>query len=126
MEIDALRRLFDEAGMPAIVHANYSRRSADPLPWVMIVKAPLMAFVLALAGKAGGDAWEALRSAINRIYEVRRRADRPDGAIILDEGGRRVVLTTDLPDEAGRSLIAGELPTTGYVVWDPEAEVWRC
>lgn len=39
-ELEALQVLFDEAGAPAVVKAAIARRSADLLPWAMLIKAP--------------------------------------------------------------------------------------
>ena len=41
VETEELSRLLDDAGTAAIVRACLERKSADPLPWMVIIKAPL-------------------------------------------------------------------------------------
>lgn len=124
-DVRALRALFDEMGVPAIVEAGYSRASAETLPWIMLIKAPLTAFVTALAAKAGSDAWDALREAIARIFATRKHTVRLGGSIVVEDDGRTVVLKDDLPEDALRALTAGDAPTSGYLIWDPDLQAWR-
>lgn len=126
-ELAALQALFDEAGAPAVVKAAIARRSADLLPWAMLIKAPLTAFLTALAAKAGSDAWDALRAFVAKVYAERRRSGRPEGAIQFeDEDGQRTVILTDgVPDAGYEQLAEGELPETGYFVWDEDTSSWR-
>lgn len=70
-ELDALRALFDEAGAPAVVNAGIIRRSADLLPWAMLIKAPLVAFLTALATRLGTDAAVALETFVAKVYAAR-------------------------------------------------------
>jgi hypothetical protein len=121
-EVAAVTRVFDEAGVPAIVTANYHRRSVGELPWVLILAAPLTAFLTRLATNAADDAHKALKSWIARLYEARR--DR-DGSIRIDDEGRTFILTRKIPDEGIRELAEGKLDATGYYVWDAEHGAWR-
>jgi hypothetical protein len=109
----------------SVVRANIEHRSAGPLPWSIFIEAPIGVFFTTLAARAAGDAYEPLKRLVLRIFELRRRPDRPDGTIRLDENGRTVILTDKIPDEGFRQLTAGELPSTGYFVWDEEKGGWQ-
>jgi hypothetical protein len=124
-DLRAIERVFDEAGTPAIVHASIERRSVGDLPWAILITAPLAAFLAGLGAAAGNDAWRALKAFVHRVYEVRRRPDRADGAIRVDDGARTVILSEAMPDEAYERLAAGELSETGYYVWDTDRGCWR-
>jgi hypothetical protein len=124
-EVEAVEALFDEAGVPSVVTARIGRRSAGPLPWTLLIEAPIGVFLTTLAARAAGDAYEPLKCLVVRVFELRRRPDREDGAIRLDENGRIVILTDRIPDEGLRQLTEGKLPSTGYFVWDDEEGAWR-
>lgn len=124
-EVRAIERLFDEAGAPAIVSADLESRSVGTLPWAMIVTFPLAAFVTGFAAAAGTDAWHALKGFVADVFEARRSPDRPDGAIEWDDERRRVILTDRIPDDGFQQLTSGELPGSGYFVWDEEQKEWR-
>ena len=124
-ELRRLQAIFDEAGAPAVITAGYGRRSAELLPWVMLIKAPLGAFLMAIATKAGSDAWDALKVLVKRVYAERRRPGHRDGTIRLDDEALTVILTLDLPDRAYKQLADGEFPATGYFLWDDASGSWR-
>lgn len=124
-EVQALQALFDEAGAPAVVKPAIARRSAELLPWAMVLKAPLIAFLTALATKAGSDAWDALSAFVAKVYAERRRPGREDGAIRFEDDRRTVILTDRLPDAGYQQLAGGELPEDGYFVWDEATSSWR-
>jgi hypothetical protein len=123
-EVDAVEELFDEAGVRSVVTASMHRRSRDLLPWAMVIRAELGIFLAGLVGAAGADAWQTLKRLVARIFELRRRPDRPDGAIELHENGRTVILTDRIPDEGFRQLTEGQLPSSGYFVWDEDEGRW--
>jgi hypothetical protein len=124
-EVEAIEALFDEEGVRSVVSARTARRSAGLLPWSVLIVAPAGVFLTTLAQRAAGDAYEPLKRLVSRVFELRRRPDRPDGAIELDENGRTVILTDKNPDEGLRQLTAGKLPGTGYFVWDEKEGGWR-
>jgi hypothetical protein len=124
-DVRAVERLFDEAGVPAIVSASLHSRSVSTLPWAMIVTFPLTAFLTAFAGAAGADAWRGLKSFVALVFETRRDPGRPDGAIRWEDERRTVILTDRIPDDGFRQLTSGDLPASGYFVWDEEQEAWR-
>jgi hypothetical protein len=93
----------------------------------MVIKAPLIAFFTALATRAGSDSWDALRAFVAKVYAERRRPGRDEGAIQLEDedGARTVILTDRVPDAGYEQLVGGELPETGYFLWDDETSSWR-
>jgi hypothetical protein len=63
---------------------------------------------------------------IESLYSTRRDRGKPDGVIHLDaDGGRRIELPDDLPDEAYRALERGEPEERGIYVWDAETSTWQ-
>jgi hypothetical protein len=91
----------------------------------MLIKAPLIAFLTALATKAGSDAWDALSAFVAKVYAERRRPGREDGAIRFEDDRRTVILTDRLPDAGYQQLAGGGLPEDGYFVWDEATSSWR-
>jgi hypothetical protein len=128
-EVDAIQQLLEGAGLPARVRANYARRSLGPLPWAMYIEAGLgvlaLAFLQGLGGEAGRDAWRGLKHFVAQVFELRRRSDRPDGSIRVDDNDLSVILTDKIPDEGFRELMAGEFANEGYCVWNEEESRWQ-
>lgn len=122
-EIKAVQSVFDEAGMPAMVSANYGRHSAVHPDWLVVIEYPLVAFVSGLAAKAAADSWDSLRRFIERLYEVRRLHGYARGWVQIDEGSRRIALSDLLPPEAFPQL--AELDETGEYWWDDAEATWR-
>jgi hypothetical protein len=93
----------------------------------MLIKAPLVAFLTALAGKLGTDTANALKEFVAKVYAERRRPDRAEGAIRFDDEDhpRTVILVDRVSDEGYRQLAEGELPESGYFVWDEATSSWR-
>lgn len=100
-EVEAIQHLLEGAGLPAQVRANYARRSLGPLPWAMFIEVGLgalaLAFLQGLGSEAGRDAWRGLKHFVVQVFELRRRSDRPDGSIRLDDNGRTVILSDKIP-----------------------------
>jgi hypothetical protein len=90
-----------------LARVRRSALHADLLPWAMLIKAPLTAFLTALAAKAASDAWDALKAFVAKVYAERRRPGRNDGAIQFEDERRTVILTDRLPDEAYQLLRLG-------------------
>jgi len=123
-EVAATERAFDEVGFPVIVNPALEFRSRYPelIPWTLVLKAPLTAFLTALAAKAGADACDSLRRLVGQLAES-RGARR--GQVKIEEAEREIVLTTETPEDALRLLARGQIPESGYVLWDDDAKVWR-
>ena len=112
-EVEAIEALFDEEGVPSVVTARIGRRSAGPLPWTLLIEAPIGVFLTTLAARAAGDAYEPLKRLVQRVFELRRRPDRPDGSIQLEENGRTVILTDKIPDEDSHRRLAPRMRPRG-------------
>jgi hypothetical protein len=70
----------------------------------MIIKAELTVFAAAFVAEAGRDAWKGLKYLVTQVFELRRRPDRPEGSIRVDEADRIVILDDRIPDEGLRQL----------------------
>lgn len=93
----------------------------------MLIKAPLVAFLTALATRLGTDAAVALETFVAKVYAARRRPGREDGSIQFEDedSPRTVIVDERLPDEAYQQLADGQLPETGYFLWDEATSSWR-
>ena len=128
-EVEALQDLFDRAGIRVTVEPHLLRASVTKLPWAMILRADIavlsLAFLKAFGDEAGRETWRGLKTFVTRVYELRRRPDRRDGQIRVDEKERTIVLTDDIPDEGFRELLEGETPAGSYLVWDKVERRWQ-
>lgn len=123
LEVEAVQRVFDDSGTPAVVSASYGRYSLFHPDWIVLIEVPLGAFVTGLAAKAGSDTWDALRAFVERLYKERRAIGHTKGSIQIDEGRRRVFLHDEIPP-AGYPALA-ELSDEGEYFWDREKQTWR-
>jgi hypothetical protein len=119
-ELQTVQRVFDNAGVPAIVSANYGRHSAIHTSWVVIISG---AFISGFVAKGGADAFDTMREFIQNLYRERRSLGYQEGGVQLDEGRRRIELNETVPLEAYRAL--AELGDEGLYHWDRNAREWR-
>jgi hypothetical protein len=127
-EIAAVRVTFTDAGLDVEINAGLMRFSDGPLPWHLALGIHTLKelFESGLVGAAGAEGWMQLKRLIGALYAARRNRGKPDGVIRLDaDGGRRIELPDDLPDEAYRALERGEPEERGIYVWDPETSTWQ-
>lgn len=122
-EVEAVQRVFDELGTPAIVSPSIGRYSLVHPDWVLVIKAAAGVFTAGVLGKAGANAWDGLEVTIRRLYEERRRLGNANGRIELDEGERQIFFTEDVPIEAYREL--ADLPEEDTYHWDASNRRWR-
>jgi hypothetical protein len=129
----AVRAVFESAGIPADVQRVYARRSAEQLPWLIEIYAPVGIFLSAAAAsagtEAGKDGWKALKQLVKRLYEARRASRAPQGGVDLKDPdtGPEIRLPPHLPDLAYRRLYEIEnphAPLSGILIWDGEAQAW--
>lgn len=116
-------------GLIARVEATFERKGIGDIPWVVWLMVPVTALVRALAGEAGEDAREVLKSFVQKVYEARSSSGR-HGAVAIRDADRaiEVVLDADLPDVAYRKLFDLDLPVTsesGQVRFDRDTGTWR-
>jgi hypothetical protein len=136
-QMRAVAALFDGTGKEAEVDDGYIRLSADTLPWIVQLIAPVkwiaLVFGAGVAGKAGSDTWDAYRAGgwigvRNFVMKVvRARGEDPNGTItIRDPTGPDVHLWVEVPDEALRELaeLDWEAMTDGYLSWSAERREW--
>lgn len=131
-EVEAVRRLLDEAGLGVEVRASYVQKSLEVLLWTIFLSIPLRKFLNAFAeayGKGLGEQAAGGTPAVARGLHgwlQRLHLSRPgDGQVILndDEHGFQVLLSRDLPTEAIEALWqldpARDGGEAGQVSWDP-------
>jgi hypothetical protein len=130
-EVDAVNRLFHEAGIDVEFQRDVYRFSSGVLPWIVTfgIATPLITFLSAFAKKTGElaaeDAWPILRDLVRNL--LRARADNPNGYVELNEGEGDVdiVLPPSLSDEAYAALVSLDFTrAVGRIGWDPSEQAW--
>jgi hypothetical protein len=88
----------------------------------------LTAFVTAFFAKAGGDAWDGLRSLVANLRRARRSSRvAPSGWVVLKvPDGTTLMIGDDLSDEQIEALrgFDWDAHKGGQVMWDPQAKEW--
>lgn len=116
-EVEVVEQLMDSLGVTAEVTPRLGRYGGGPAPWAMAIEATAD-FYERLAQAAGSEPGEALGLFVARVYEVRRRPDRPDGSIRIQDGERTATVTEQVSPEGLRELAAGELAGGATYFWD--------
>jgi hypothetical protein len=84
---EAVVRVFESADIQADVRADYIRRSADLLPWLIVIGVVAARFLWAALGgagdEAGRDTWRGLKSLVTGLYEARRSSESPQGGVSI-------------------------------------------
>ncbi|HKG04084.1 MAG TPA: hypothetical protein VKB03_12955 [Conexibacter sp.] len=117
-EVEAVRELLGSLGVNAVVTAKLGRYASGPAPWAMAIETGGSAFYERLAEAAGTEPGAALERLLARVYEMRRRDDRPDGSIRIEDGERSIALTEAVSAEGLRQVATGELATGASYFWD--------
>jgi hypothetical protein len=128
----AVAKVFESAGIQADVEATYIRRSADLLPWLIVIAVTVRFLWAALGGagdEAGRDAWKGLKWLITSLYEARRSSESPQGGVSIDDPEARVEIQfpPGLPDQAYIRIVQIEFPNaplSGILRWDDNAQDW--
>lgn len=85
----AVAGVFESADIQADVRADYIRRSADLLPWLIVIGVVAARFLWAAVGgagdEAGRDAWKGLKWLVNALYEARRPSQSPQGGVSISD-----------------------------------------
>jgi hypothetical protein len=128
-EVAAVEALMSDFGFDAEVSASYARRSAGPLPWVLLITGiAWVPFLKKFAERAADDAYDSLKSWLLRVQDARR--GRKDGSIeFIDEpSGTWIVLGTDLPSDAIEKLFrvdpARDGGEAGHISYNTEEGDW--
>jgi hypothetical protein len=120
-----LAEAFSRAGFNVQVKADYGRRSADLLPWIVHIGATgaFGGFFAAL----GADRYSKFKALVRDVREARRDAGNGTGAIDLrDAEGTNITLPSTLPDEAldALSRINWDEVSAGWLVWSSDRGEW--
>ena len=82
----AVAGVFESVGIRADVQATYIRRSADLLPWLIVIAVAVRFLWAAVGGagdEAGRDAWKGLKWLVAGLYEARRSSQSPQGGVSI-------------------------------------------
>jgi hypothetical protein len=129
----AVARVFESADIQADVRADYIRRSADLLPWLIVIGVVAVRFLWAAVGgagdEAGRDAWKGLKWLVTTLYDARRSSQSPQGGVSISdqEAGVEIQFPPDLPDLAYIRITQMESPSaplSGILRWDNDAQDW--
>lgn len=133
-DITAVTQVFETAGIPADISAVYARRSAGPLPWVIIIGGGYIAWeflksaVQGAGDEAGRDGWRALMRLVTALYEARKDSRAEQGTVSIEPSEvQEILLPPDLPEEAYRKLWEIEEPhasMSGQLRWNDETQAW--
>jgi len=129
---EAVARVFESADIRADVRADYIRRSADLLPWLIVIGVTVRFLWAAVGGagdEAGRDAWRGLKSLVTGLYEARRSSESPQGGVSIrdSETGVEIQFPPGLPDLAYIRIVQIESPSaplSGILRWDENAQDW--
>jgi hypothetical protein len=126
----AVARTFERAGFKVEVKAEYGRKAADVLPWVVraVVLVPIAAFFASFGGEAGKDAYASVKEWVRDVWESRKGAGTEEASLVLmDSDASQLILSSSLPNEALDALrrIDWREKHGGYLVWDSAEREWR-
>ena len=123
-----MREAFQAYGFEPEVAADYGRRSGGVLPWIItvVVTTPVVAFFAAIGTAAGQDTYAAVKKWAKDMWASRTNSPASRGFLeIEDTENTRVILASDLPDEALDALVRldWEEHRGEYLIWDDGT--WR-
>ncbi len=120
---DAVVEAFREAGFEVEVVADYGRRSAGVLPW--IVRITLDETIKGFFITLGGVGFKALYDSIKKARKGANSED--EGTVELyDSESSWMILPASLPDEAIDALsdLDWDRLRGGYLIWNSEDKEW--
>jgi len=120
---DAVVEAFREAGFEVEVVADYGRRSAGVLPW--IVRITLDETIKGFFITLGGVGFKALYDSIKKARKGTNSED--EGTVELyDSESSWMILPASLPDEAIDALsdLDWDRLRGGYLIWNSEDKEW--
>jgi hypothetical protein len=129
-ELAGIRETFRKHGFDVEPEANYMRKSADVLPWVVVVVllTPIGSFFRAFGERAGQDAYDAVQAWVREVWEARAASEASEGSLAVeDSDGTHLILSTNIPPEALAALseIDWAAQQGRYLTWDEVGRVWR-
>jgi len=128
-DVSAVREAFNNAGLLVTVRPSYERKSIGDFPWIVMVSAPLTAFLTAFAAAAGKDAYEGLKKLVHSIWAKRTTTSGTSGSFIIidSKSGIWVFLDPDIPDDAYSALTKLDLDSLqglGVLKYDKDEKRW--
>lgn len=129
-EVTAVREVFNDAGLMVTVRPSYKRKGVGDFPWIVIISAPLTAFLTAFAAAAGKGFYKELKKLVHSIRSKRTKTSgtRGDFIIIDSESGIWILLNPDIPEDAYRALAELDLDAflgSGVLKYDNDEKEWQ-
>lgn len=126
-ELADVRAAFAAAGIDGPCDAVVERYSADLLPWVIYVTVsyPIGRFFGGFFEAAGEDGYRTFKA---WVHDVRAARGGHRGSVVVQsKDGTRVVLSSEIPDEALGALrkVDWSQRACGDFIWDDDAGEWR-
>jgi hypothetical protein len=122
-QLESVEQVLRSFGIEPQVEADYVRKSLGELPFIVYVLMPIVGGFLAALGSDIYQATKRLLSDLQAAHDGRR------GELVVDdrEAGTRIVLGTELPDDALQALAALDWDQLegGHLVWDAQDQRWR-
>ncbi len=124
-EVDAVAQIALEEGLPGRVRASYSQKSAEDMPWIVLILVPLVPFLKGFFEEAGRTGYHDLRRLVRRLFAARRKGQ---GHVEISDRDSltTIVFPPELPDEAFKQFVKLGLENIRgkYWVWDPDQNSW--
>lgn len=126
-EVDSVKQIALEEGLPGPVTATYFRKSIGDLPWQIIILTPAIPFLKGFLEEAGRSSFKHLYRLVSRLFAARRKGNGYVQVVDRDSL-TTIVFTRDLPEDAFKQLahLGSENIVDKYWVWDPEQQCWKC
>lgn len=128
-DVAAVKEAFNDAGLMATVRPSFERKGIGDFPWIVMVSAPLTAFLTAFAAAAGKESYEGLKKLVRTIWAKRTKTSGPSGSftIVDSKSGVWVLLDPDIPDDAYSALTKldfDSLQGPGVLKYDKDEKRW--
>src|SRR5690348_16003245 len=97
-DIAAVTEVFETAGIQADISPVLARRSADLLPWVLVLGGISVAWTFVKAAvqgagdEAGREGWRALMRLVKALYEARKDSRSSQGMVSIETSEVREIL----------------------------------
>lgn len=131
-EAESVQAAFESADVPAQVSDQpYAITASGEIPvvapFVVLATTAASAFLMAFAGRAGQDGYDALKHLVGRLRAARVKDDGRIELIIRGDEGPDIIIGPDLPDGALARLLTEPLPPapSGELVYDVADGRWR-
>jgi hypothetical protein len=101
-ELEGVEEAFRSAGIEVEVEANYFMKSADAVPWIVLVSVGFAAggFFRGYFGKLGADAATKTQEWVRALRKARESSPALPGSVVIKDANRNTVVLGDPPLEA--------------------------